>query len=404
MPLWLAAHPLVLASKSAARRAVLEAAGIPVEIAPADIDERAVETRAGLDDAEAVAVLLAREKARAVAAQASRSHGARRRPDAGAGRAAVFQGGRSCRRARAACGAARQDPYAAFGRRGGARRHRPFRACRCRAADDAGVFGRFSRRAISMPSAMRRPRASAAISSKAGACSCSSASRAIISPCWACRCCRCSNGCGGRAIWRSRHSCSSSVSPARSRWARPRRRGCSPRRACRCTTPMPPCTSSTRARRRPLIEAAFPGSTRNGKVDRAALGQHVPGDADGAEAAGRDRASAGARRREEVPGAMPRRRRQGRGARHSAAVRDRRRKPGRCDGGGVGAGRDAARTRAGARCQPERLEALLARQMPDAEKRRRADFVVDSGQGVEHARAQVRQILAAVAKMPTRRK
>ena len=42
----------------------------------------------------------------------------------------------------------------------------------------------------------------------------------------------------------------------------------------------------------------------------------------------------------------------------------------------------------------ERLEALLARQMPDAEKRARADFVVDSAQGVEHARAQVRQILA----------
>src|SRR3954470_2477690 len=68
MPLWLAARPLVLASKSAARRALLEAAGIPVEIAPADIDERAVETRAGLNDAEAAAVLLAREKARAVAA------------------------------------------------------------------------------------------------------------------------------------------------------------------------------------------------------------------------------------------------------------------------------------------------------------------------------------------------
>src|SRR5260370_17208825 len=67
MPLWLAAHPLVLASKSAARRALREAAGIPVEIAPADIDERAVEARAGLDDAEAVAVLLAQEKARAVA-------------------------------------------------------------------------------------------------------------------------------------------------------------------------------------------------------------------------------------------------------------------------------------------------------------------------------------------------
>ena len=52
----------------------------------------------------------------------------------------------------------------------------------------------------------------------------------------------------------------------------------------------------------------------------------------------------------------------------------------------------------------ERLAALLARQMPDAEKRRRADFVVDSAHGVEHARTQVRQILAAVAKMPTRRK
>ena len=63
MPLWLAAHPLVLASKSAARRAVLEAAGIPVEIKPADIDERAVEARAGADDPEMAATLLAREKA-----------------------------------------------------------------------------------------------------------------------------------------------------------------------------------------------------------------------------------------------------------------------------------------------------------------------------------------------------
>jgi dephospho-CoA kinase len=51
----------------------------------------------------------------------------------------------------------------------------------------------------------------------------------------------------------------------------------------------------------------------------------------------------------------------------------------------------------------EKFEALLARQMPDAEKRRRADFVVDSAHGIEHARDQVRNILAAVAKMPTRR-
>jgi septum formation protein len=67
MSLWLAARPLVLASKSAARRALLEAAGVPVEIEPADIDERAVEARAGLDDAGMAAALLAREKAKAVA-------------------------------------------------------------------------------------------------------------------------------------------------------------------------------------------------------------------------------------------------------------------------------------------------------------------------------------------------
>lgn len=47
----------------------------------------------------------------------------------------------------------------------------------------------------------------------------------------------------------------------------------------------------------------------------------------------------------------------------------------------------------------EKFEALLAKQMPDAEKRRRADFIVDSGHGIESARAQVREILAKVAKL-----
>jgi septum formation protein len=66
MPLW-CAQPLVLASRSAPRRAMLEAAGLPVEIILPDIDERAVEAAAGsLGPAEA-ARLLAREKARAVA-------------------------------------------------------------------------------------------------------------------------------------------------------------------------------------------------------------------------------------------------------------------------------------------------------------------------------------------------
>jgi dephospho-CoA kinase len=45
----------------------------------------------------------------------------------------------------------------------------------------------------------------------------------------------------------------------------------------------------------------------------------------------------------------------------------------------------------------EKLDTLLARQVPDAEKRARADFVVDTSQGVEAARAQVRQILETVA-------
>ncbi|WP_099867049.1 dephospho-CoA kinase [Pararhizobium haloflavum] len=42
----------------------------------------------------------------------------------------------------------------------------------------------------------------------------------------------------------------------------------------------------------------------------------------------------------------------------------------------------------------EKFQAILARQMPDAEKRRRADFVVDTGHGLEAARAQVDQIIA----------
>ena len=68
MPLWLADQPLILASRSSVRRAMLEAAGIPVEIEPADIDERALERNAP-DAAEAVARMLAREKAHAVAAR-----------------------------------------------------------------------------------------------------------------------------------------------------------------------------------------------------------------------------------------------------------------------------------------------------------------------------------------------
>jgi dephospho-CoA kinase len=48
----------------------------------------------------------------------------------------------------------------------------------------------------------------------------------------------------------------------------------------------------------------------------------------------------------------------------------------------------------------EKFSALLAKQMPDAEKRARADFIVDSSQSFDHARAQVHDILKTIAKMP----
>jgi len=47
----------------------------------------------------------------------------------------------------------------------------------------------------------------------------------------------------------------------------------------------------------------------------------------------------------------------------------------------------------------EKFDALVGKQVPDAEKRRRADFVVDSSQSYDHARAQVRDILTAIGKM-----
>ena len=44
----------------------------------------------------------------------------------------------------------------------------------------------------------------------------------------------------------------------------------------------------------------------------------------------------------------------------------------------------------------ERFDAILARQLPDAEKRRRADFVIDTSVGLEAARARVAEIVGMV--------
>ena len=73
MALWLAAKPLVLASQSKVRRALIEAAGIPVETRPAHLDERAIESQVRGGPAE-VALTLAREKARTVAAMSEAAY------------------------------------------------------------------------------------------------------------------------------------------------------------------------------------------------------------------------------------------------------------------------------------------------------------------------------------------
>jgi dephospho-CoA kinase len=153
-----------------------------------------------------------------------------------------------------------------------------------------------------------------------------------------------------------------------------------------------------------LIEAAFPGSTKNGMVDRVRLGLQVTND------------PPALRRLEEIVHPLVRNAerkflREAELAGAKVVVLD---VPLLFETGGesrvdatvvVSAPADMQRQRVLERgVSLERLEALLARQIPDEEKRRRADFVVDSAQGLEHARDRVRQILAAVAKMPPRRK
>ena len=65
--LWRAEKPLLLASRSEVRQILLEGAGIPLEVRPADLDERRLEANAATQAPSVVAVHLAREKAHAVA-------------------------------------------------------------------------------------------------------------------------------------------------------------------------------------------------------------------------------------------------------------------------------------------------------------------------------------------------
>jgi dephospho-CoA kinase len=149
------------------------------------------------------------------------------------------------------------------------------------------------------------------------------------------------------------------------------------------------------------IEAVFPGTTAAGKVDRDKLGERVLGD------------PAAMRKLEQIVHPLVRQaeaRFLANAQRDGAEVAvldipllfetgaDK-----RCDAVVVvSAPADLQRRRAFERADmtEQKFQAILARQMPDADKRARADFIVDSGQGLEHARAQVREILRRVAKMP----
>ncbi|MER9950886.1 dephospho-CoA kinase [Mesorhizobium sp. M0047] len=148
----------------------------------------------------------------------------------------------------------------------------------------------------------------------------------------------------------------------------------------------------------PLVEAAFPGTTSAGVVDRAKLGARVLGDA------------AALKRLEAIIHPLVRADADAFLARHRAAgapiaVLD---IPLLFETGGrdrvdkvvvVTAPPEIQRERVLARpdMTEEKLDSILARQVPDAEKRKLADFVVDTGQGLGSARAAVAAIIAELS-------
>src|ERR1700683_4073682 len=66
MPLWLSPDPLILASRSNVRQKLLAAAGIPIDVSPADLDERELEALSPSQQSAAVATFLASKKALSV--------------------------------------------------------------------------------------------------------------------------------------------------------------------------------------------------------------------------------------------------------------------------------------------------------------------------------------------------
>jgi dephospho-CoA kinase len=143
------------------------------------------------------------------------------------------------------------------------------------------------------------------------------------------------------------------------------------------------------------VEAAFPGVTKDGAIDRGALGARVLGDPDALRRLeqivhpllGATRAAFFAKAQADgvdlVLLDIPLLYETGGETRVEAVVV-------------VSAPDEVQRARVLERpgMTRDKLDAILARQIPDAEKRRRADFVIDTGRGFDAARAQVRDVIA----------
>lgn len=154
-----------------------------------------------------------------------------------------------------------------------------------------------------------------------------------------------------------------------------------------------------------LIEEAFPGSTRNGVVDRATLSKHVLGD------------RAALLKLEGIVHPVVRKAERaflaeatGRGIRTVVLdiplllERDRARDVDVVVVATAPAEVQRQRVLERPGMTAEKFAHILARQMPDAEKRARAHFIVDTGRGPEPARRAVLGILRALAANPGRRR
>jgi dephospho-CoA kinase len=150
-----------------------------------------------------------------------------------------------------------------------------------------------------------------------------------------------------------------------------------------------------RGRAAPLIDSAFPGTVNDGAVDRAELSKRVLNDP---EAMKQLESIVHPLVREEEEAFLKAAKAQG----SKLVVLD---IPLLFETGAqsradkilvVSAEPDVQRSRVLARpgMTMAKFEAILARQMPDAEKRRRADFVINTGLGLDFARAEVRKIIA----------